>query len=70
MDKQNTENWEEKAREAFGTSLAKLKAELPKDANFAMMEQAMLEHSPEMMSKTLEALANAKAFSPEDQRDT
>lgn len=63
-------NWEEKAREAFESYLAKLKVELPSDANFAMMEQAMLKHSPEMMSKTLEALANAEDFSPESKRDT
>jgi hypothetical protein len=67
MDKQN---WEEEARAAFEGYLAKLKAELPKDANFAMMEQAMLKHSPEMMSKTLEALANTEDFSPESKRDT
>jgi hypothetical protein len=66
----DTENWEAKARAAFEAYLAKLKAELPSDANFAMMERAMLKHSPEMMSKTLEALANAEAFSPEGKRDT
>jgi hypothetical protein len=62
--------WEEKAREAFEAYLAKLRAELPKDANFAMMEQALLKHSPEMMSKTLEALVNAEDFSPESKRNT
>jgi hypothetical protein len=67
MDKQS---WEEKARAAFEAYLAKLKTELPKDATFAMMEQAMLEHSPEMMSKTLEALANAEDFSPQSKRAT
>ena len=67
MDKTN---WEEKAREAFEVYLAKLKAELPKDANFATIERAMLEHSPEMISRTLEALANAEDFSPEGKRDT
>jgi hypothetical protein len=67
MDK---ENWEAKAKEAFEKYLAELKATLPKDANFAMMEQAMLKHSPEMMSKTLEALANAEDFFPESKRDT
>ena len=66
----DTQTWEEEARAAFETYLAKLKAELPSDANFAMMEQAMLKHSPEMMSKTLEALVNTEAFSPEDERDT
>jgi uncharacterized protein YukE len=64
------QNWEGQARAAFEAYLAKLKAELPKDANFAMIERAMLKHSPEMMSKTLEALANAEDFSPESKRDT
>jgi hypothetical protein len=63
-------NWEAKAREAFEAYLANLRAELPKDANFALMERVMLKHSPEMMSKTLEALANAEDFSPKSQRDT
>jgi hypothetical protein len=67
MDK---ENWEEQASAVFEAYLAKLKTELPKDATFAMMEQAMLKHSPEMMSKTLEALVNAEDFSPESNRDT
>jgi hypothetical protein len=67
MDKQN---WEEKARAAFEAYLTKLKAELPRDANFATIERAMLDHSPEMMSRTLEALANAEDFSPESKRDT
>jgi hypothetical protein len=66
----DTQTWEEKARAAFEAYLAKLKAELPKDANFAVMEQAMLKHSPEMMSKTLEALANAEDFFPKGKRDT
>jgi hypothetical protein len=66
----DTKNWEEKAKAAFEAYLAKLKAELPGDANFALIERKMLEHSPEMMSKTLEALANARDFSPEEERDT
>ena len=49
----DTKNWEEKAKAAFEAYLAKLKAELPGDANFALIERKMLEHSPEMMSKTL-----------------
>jgi hypothetical protein len=67
MDKSN---WEEQARAAFENYLAKLKAELPADANFALIEQVMLKHSPEMMSKTLKALANAEDFSPESERNT
>lgn len=67
MDEQT---WEVKARAAFEAYLAKLKSELPSDANFALMEQKMLEHSPEMMSKTLEALANAEDFSPKSRCDT
>jgi molecular chaperone DnaK (HSP70) len=70
MDKDNERAWETKAREAFEAYLAKLKAALPADADFALMEQKMLEHSPEMMSKTLEALANAEDFSPENKRET
>jgi ABC-type nitrate/sulfonate/bicarbonate transport system substrate-binding protein len=66
----DNQNWEEKAKAAFESYIAKLKAELPKDATFALMERKMLEHSPEMMSKTLEALANAEDFSPEENRDT
>jgi hypothetical protein len=66
----DTQSWEEKARVAFEIYLAKLKAELPKDANFALIERKMLEHSPEMMSMTLEALVNAKDFSPESKRTT
>jgi phage shock protein A len=62
--------WEDKAREAFEVYLTKLKADLPSDADFALIEKKMLEHSPEMMSKTLEALANAEDFSPEESRDT
>jgi hypothetical protein len=66
----DTQSWEEKSRAAFEAYLTKLKAELPKDANFALIERKMLEHSPEMMSKTLEALVNTKDFSPESKRNT
>jgi len=66
----NKTEWEDKAREAFDHYLADLKATLPPDANFKDIEQAMLKFSPEMMRKTVEALANAEAFSPEEETST
>ena len=48
MDKTN---WEEKAREAFERYLVELKAALPKNANFAMMEQAMSKHKTYAVSE-------------------
>ena len=62
--------WEIKAQAAFDKYLADLKATLPPDANFQDIEQAMLRFSPEMMRRTAEALANAEAFSPREERST
>jgi hypothetical protein len=62
--------WEEKARAAFDRYIEDLKATLPPDANFRDIERAMLKFSPEMMRKTAEALANAEAFSPREERST
>lgn len=62
--------WEVKAQAAFDKYLTDLKATLPADANFRDIEQAMLKFSPEMMRKTAEALANAKDFSPSEERGT
>ena len=67
MDKPS---WEDKAREAFEPYLADLKATLPPDANFRDIERAMLKFSPEVIRATAEALANAEAFSPGEERDT
>lgn len=70
--------WEDKARdavlnevkEAFEHYLEDLKRTLPPDASFADIERAMLKYSPQMMSSTAEALANAEDFSPEDASGT
>jgi len=62
--------WEDKARAAFEHYLEDLKRTLPPDAGFADIERAMLKYSPQMMSSTAEALANAEDFSPEDESGT
>lgn len=60
--------WEDQAKAAFEHYLEDMKRSLPPDASFADIEQAMLKFSPQMMTSTAEALANADDFSPEDER--
>ena len=59
-----SENWKEKATEAFGRYLAALEEDLTEDAGVVEIETAMLKHYREMMSETMQALADSQRLSP------
>lgn len=59
------DEWKDKAGAAFGKYLAAIERDTGEESSIAEIEQAMLKHYGEMMSETMQALANAKASPPE-----
>lgn len=58
------QNWKETATEALGKYLAAVEGDLPEDAGVVEIEAAMLKHYQEMMSETMQALADSQGLSP------
>jgi hypothetical protein len=61
------DDWKERAQAAFGRYLAAVEEDLAEDAGVVEIETAMLEHYREMMSETLQALADSQGLSPQTQ---
>ncbi len=66
MDK--SKEWKEKALEAYSKYLDALERDLPPQSSIGKIEKAMLKHYPEMMSQTMQLLADHQELSPP--RDT
>ncbi len=61
-----TERWEEAAREAFDQFLQELKEDLPKGSNFEQIEEAIFLRQRTLLSQVLQARVNAEGdFSPQ-----
>lgn len=67
MGTTESQDWKEKATEAFGKYLDAVEDDLAEDAGVAEIETAMLAHYQEMMSETMQALADSQGLSPRAQ---
>ena len=57
-------DWKERATQAFSKYLEAVEADLSEDAGVVEIEAVMLTHYQEMMSETMQALADSQGLSP------
>ncbi len=60
----SSENWKARSKAAYARYLDAVEADLGSGAGVAEIETAMLKHYQEMMSETLQALADSQGLSP------
>lgn len=65
MESLKPANWKEKATDAFGRYLEAVEDDLAEDAGVVEIEATMLKHYQEMMSETMQALADSQGLSPQ-----
>ncbi|MEM6430027.1 MAG: hypothetical protein AAF708_12370 [Deinococcota bacterium] len=59
-----SESWKEKALASFGSYLDRVAAELGDDVSIVDIETALENHYQEMMSETMQILADEASFPP------